>query len=112
MSEQPTEPESNGRATVALVDAKVALVQEQVKSLATQISIEFKELRREIGEFGQLAAKVDGQGDRLLLAETRLNTLERANASQAERRRWRITDLPQVLTGFGLLAFAAAQFFS
>lgn len=87
-------PPENGRATVALVDAKV-------DGLKDLIRAEFKDVQRQLENFGQLAAKVEGHGDRLLMVEGRVSSVERRmeNKDITERRRknYRTIHLPSLV---------------
>lgn len=96
MSTHDEPAEQNGRATVALVDAKVDGLKELIRA-------EFADVRRQLSGLGPLTAKVEGQGDRLLMVEGRVATLERQNETQLsnnERRKNYLTvHLPSLLIG-------------
>lgn len=104
----------NGRATVALVNAKVATVDAKVDGLVDLIRAEFKDVQRQLAPIDALSSQVAGVHERQLLTEARLlvieKDLEQAKAKTAERHRYRLADLPNILIGLGLFAVALAQF--
>lgn len=105
VSAHTTDPDNgngNSRATVALVDAKVDGLKELIRA-------EFGDVRRQLSGLGPLTAKVEGQGDRLLMLEGRVASLERTNENELsnnERRKNYLTvHLPSLLIGLlGVLA--------
>lgn len=103
-AEDGTGENGNGptRATVALVDAKVDGLKELIRA-------EFGDVRRQLSGLGPLTAKVEGQGDRLLMLEGRVAGIERSNEAELsnnERRKNYLTiHLPSLLIGLlGVLA--------
>lgn len=102
------------RATVALVNAKVATVDAKVDGLSDLIRAEFKDVQRQLAPIEALSSQVAGVHERQLLTEARLlvveKDLEQAKARAAERQRYRLADLPNILIGLGLFAVALAQF--
>lgn len=108
MSTEDHSENGNGptRATVALVDAKV-------DGLKDLIRAEFSDVRRQLSGLGPLAAKVEGQGDRLLMLEGRVATLERINESEQagdqRRKNYLTVHLPSLVVGLaGVLAAVLA----
>jgi hypothetical protein len=103
-------PESNGRATVALVDAKVATVDAKLDGLIELIRAEFKDFQRRLEDAARLGAKVEGHSDRLLLAESRLRNLEvwkEAEAGLDERRKsYRSVHLPSLVIALAAVLVA------
>lgn len=109
----------NGRATVALVNAKVETVDVKIDGVRTLIESEFKDIRLQLAGLGALDAKVDGMNDRLLLLEGRVATIERRNDSidavqKDQRSYWRDTFPTHLISAasFALAVVVAIQQFS
>lgn len=107
--------ENGERATVALVNAKVATVDAKVDGLTDLIRAEFKDVQRQLAPIDALSSQVAGVHERQLLTEARLlvieKDLEQTKSAAVARHRYRITDLPNILIGLGLFALAAVQAF-
>ena len=109
--EEQSEPNGN-RATVALVDAKVAVVEAKLDGLIGLIQSEFKEFQRRLEATGMLAEKVNGLSDRQLISDGRIRDLERwkdAEMSGDERRKnYRSVHLPSLLLALAAVVVALA----
>lgn len=92
--------EGNGtRATVALVDSKVATVDAKLDGLSDLIRAEFARLEG-------LPVAVNSLTERMLHAEARITHIEKEND---ERQGWRKVTLPQILIGVVSLTIAIAN---
>lgn len=103
------------RATVALVNAKVATVQASVDGLSDLIRSEFKDVQRQLAPIESLSAQIAGLHERQIIYESRMLAVEKEQEAARqlvhERHRYRLTNLPSILTGLGLLVLAVVQFF-
>lgn len=94
-----TEGNGGGRATVALVDAKV-------DGLHDLIRAEFSATQRQLDDLKTLPVAVQSLVERMQHAETRITDLENDNDA---RQGWRKVTLPQILIGVVSLSIAAAN---
>lgn len=94
-----SDPENANRATVALVESKVATVDAKVDGLRDLIISKFADLEG-------LPVRVSSLTERMLHAEARITQIENEND---ERQGWRKVTLPQILIGVVGLVIAVAN---